>query len=311
MKRFKNILYFADGALEVCPALRRAVSLAQSNQARLTVLDVLPAAESPEAFKQHLGSDLDSVLRTHRQAQLDDLVARLPEADGLIYTRVLTGTPFIEVIRSVMRGGHDLLVKAAKGGKGIGDRLLGSTDLHLLRKCPCPVWVDRPESSRPYRRILAAVDPLNEEGAGVDRLVMQLATSLARRESAELHLVHAWRLYGETLLRSGRARISATEVDQLKEQTRQRHRESLLALLAEFEVAPDHPGVHLLNGEPASVIGSLARELSADLVVMGTVGRSGIPGLFIGNTAEEVLQDAGSSILAVKPEGFVSPVPYP
>jgi nucleotide-binding universal stress UspA family protein len=41
---------------------------------------------------------------------------------------------------------------------------------------------------------------------------------------------------------------------------------------------------------------------------MGTLGRSGIPGLFIGNTAEEVLQNTRSSILAVKPPGFVSPV---
>jgi nucleotide-binding universal stress UspA family protein len=41
---------------------------------------------------------------------------------------------------------------------------------------------------------------------------------------------------------------------------------------------------------------------------MGTVGRSGIPGLFIGNTAEEVLQNARASILAVKPPSFVSPV---
>jgi nucleotide-binding universal stress UspA family protein len=52
----------------------------------------------------------------------------------------------------------------------------------------------------------------------------------------------------------------------------------------------------------------MCEKLEIDLIVMGTVGRTGIPGFFIGNTAEEVLQTTTASILAVKPEGFISPV---
>jgi nucleotide-binding universal stress UspA family protein len=44
---------------------------------------------------------------------------------------------------------------------------------------------------------------------------------------------------------------------------------------------------------------------------MGTVGRTGIPGFFIGNTAEEVLQTTTASVLAVKPKDFISPVTVP
>ncbi len=51
--------------------------------------------------------------------------------------------------------------------------------------------------------------------------------------------------------------------------------------------------------------------VSADLIVMGTKGRTGIPGLIIGNTAENVLQRTKASVLAVKPNGFVSPVTLP
>jgi nucleotide-binding universal stress UspA family protein len=51
-----------------------------------------------------------------------------------------------------------------------------------------------------------------------------------------------------------------------------------------------------------------ARESQADLVVMGTVGRTGISGLFIGNTAEAILEQVRCSVLAIKPLGFVSPV---
>ncbi|ABM21246.1 MAG: universal stress protein [Gammaproteobacteria bacterium] len=45
-----------------------------------------------------------------------------------------------------------------------------------------------------------------------------------------------------------------------------------------------------------------------DLIVMGTVGRVGIPGLIIGNTAESILEQAKCSVLAIKPEGFKTPI---
>lgn len=52
----------------------------------------------------------------------------------------------------------------------------------------------------------------------------------------------------------------------------------------------------------------LIKDLDAELVVMGTVGRTGIPGFIIGNTAETILNQIECSVLAVKPDGFVTPV---
>ena len=51
-----------------------------------------------------------------------------------------------------------------------------------------------------------------------------------------------------------------------------------------------------------------ARRHGMDIIVMGTVGRTGLPGLFIGNTAENVIDQVDCSLLAVRPEGFASPV---
>ena len=56
------------------------------------------------------------------------------------------------------------------------------------------------------------------------------------------------------------------------------------------------------------MIGDLVRRERINLLVMGTVARTGIPGLVIGNTAETVLRDARCSVLAVKPPGFETPV---
>ena len=66
--------------------------------------------------------------------------------------------------------------------------------------------------------------------------------------------------------------------------------------------------VHLSWGTPWQEIQRIARHQAADLIVIGTVGRSGIKGLLMGNTAEKVLDTCNCSILTVKPDGFVSPI---
>lgn len=308
MKRFKNILYFADGAVDACPALERAVNLSRTNDARLTVIDVLEHSNSPAEIESRVGADFNEILRRHRQQMLESLIAPFTEADNLIYTRVVTGTAFIEVIREVLRNGFDLVVKSAQPPGGFSERLLGSTDMHLLRKCPCPVWIEPPAAAHPYRKVLAAVDPVDAGGMSCATLVMDLASSLAVRESARLEVIHAWQLHGESMLRSGRARISTLELENILERTRQQHQAMLDKLLGRYGMKTGDPGVHLIKGEPAPSIRDLSERLRTDLIVMGTVGRTGIPGFFIGNTAEDVLQATPASILAVKPDGFVSPV---
>jgi nucleotide-binding universal stress UspA family protein len=308
MRRFKNILFFADGDAADGAAMRRAIALAERNQARLTVVDVIEPVETPKKVSTHLGGELTDLLRERRLQMLDALVEPFKQADTLIYAEVFSGIPFVEVIRAVRRSRYDLVMKAARPPIGVSERLFGSTDMHLLRKCPCPVWIDHPGAAESYRTVLAAVDPTTGPGAGCDPLVMDLAGALARQEGATLAVVHAWRLEGESMLRHGRFRMPDGELDDLMRGTEARRRERLDELLRSCARDGVAPEVHLVRGAAAAVIRQTAETLPADVIVMGTAGRTGIPGFFIGNTAEEVLQTARASILAVKPPGFVSPV---
>ena len=79
--------------------------------------------------------------------------------------KMLYRTPFLEIIREVLRNEHDLVRTTAEGRGGLQDRLFGSTTMHLMRKSPCPVWVVGPTQPERCTRILAAVDPvpLDEE----------------------------------------------------------------------------------------------------------------------------------------------------
>ncbi len=308
MKRFRNIIYHADVAVSHAKSLDRAVALAQSNNAALTLVDVVPRADKALLATGKLGLDLDTLFRQHRQKELEALAAPHINRGVSVATKTFTGHPFIDLIRIVQREGYDLLVKPPRRPEGITERLFGSSDMHILRKCPCPVWVDRPESAQPYRNILAAVDPVDEAGSDLSRLIMDLASSLADSESANLHVVHAWRLQGEAMLKSGRARVSSTQVQELLNGAEQAHRQKLDELLDHYGMTTNSDRVNLVKERAARAISSLAEAVKADLIVMGTVGRIGVPGLIIGNTAEDVLQTTRASVLALKPSGFVSPV---
>jgi nucleotide-binding universal stress UspA family protein len=308
MKRFKNILFIADREDGLQPALERAVSIAHANRARLTVIDITPETGLAGYFGQSYGVDLNAQLREHRLEALDALMAPYTDAGHAIYTNVFTGTPFIEVVHAVQRNGYDLVIKVAQHDTSLKANLFGSTDMHLLRKCPCPVWIDRPAEGNSYQRVLAAVDPFDDESGNLQRLILDLATSLADREQAALEVVHAWQLPGESILRNSRGRIPDNELEPLLQNREEHHRKSLNALLFHYDLDTGKENVHLIKGKPAQVISDCATTHKVSLIVMGTLGRTGIPGLIIGNTAEDVLSETQTAVLAVKPGGFHSPV---
>ncbi|WP_295401436.1 universal stress protein [uncultured Thiocystis sp.] len=181
----------------------------------------------------------------------------------------------------------------------------------------------RPDGPERYRRILAAVDVVpgddDAETHALNRRILDWSSSWALADLAELHLVHAWDAPATGLLRrwntSGLLQETANEEYRYVEDTRNRHQYALSALLDELSdvLGPEGFGYlaiqsHLPKGSAIDVIPNLAADLKADLIVMGTVGRGGIPGLLIGNTAETILNRCDCAVLAIKPPSFVSPV---
>lgn len=85
---------------------------------------------------------------------------------------------------------------------------------------------------------------------------------------------------------------------------------NILFLAQRGEAAMDYlkAQTYLPKGNVHEQIPALAKEIEADLIVMGTVGRTGVPGFIMGNTAEETLNQIDCSVLSIKPPGFVTPV---
>jgi nucleotide-binding universal stress UspA family protein len=156
--------------------------------------------------------------------------------------------------------------------------------------------------------VLAAVDVGGGGNPDLNGRILQLASTLASKEDAHLHVVHAWSLTGETFLRSSGRKEGEEVIAQLFEAEENRRTRRLEALI-DAEVGPEAGAeVHVARADPADGIGTVADSVGADVVVMGTLSRAGVRGLLIGNTAETVLGRLDCSVLTVKPEGFHTPV---
>ncbi len=322
MKRFKQILCVVDPRQPADTVLERAVSLAQNNQAALTVISFAPRVTAGIGMPEGgpISADLQEAAIADSQQQLENVVAPF-RPQIAIHAEVLVGTAFLEIIREVLRHGHDLLIKAPED-PGWLDRLFGSDDMHLLRKCPCPVWLVKHSPSSSYRRILAAVDvdadhPATELAIRhkLNVKILELAVSLALSDFAELHVAHVWEAVGESAMRGAFLHRPETEVVAYVEQIRKQHDQGLDDLLSDViktqgsdAVRFLNPRKHVIKGHARKEIPALADSLAADLVVMGTVARTSVPGFFIGNTAEAILEQIDCSVLAVKPDGFETPV---
>lgn len=319
MKRFSNILLVVNERADYFAALKRGVALARNNQARLTVcatVDTLPGDLRMGVIAVTPREVLDIAVGEKRD-WLERVVGSA-ETDGVpLSTKVLVGKPFIEMIRQVLRDDHDLIIKCADKDGGFRDMLFSSTVMHLMRKCPCPVWVIKPTEHPEYRRILAAIDQDPEEPVkdALNRQILEMSTSLAQTEHSEAHIVHAWDVFGEDLLRSQTWDFSESGFDALVEKEGDARRRWVEDLIESYGLSgsrgttggPDIH-IHVIKGHAQHIVPQLAHDLKTDLVVMGTVARTGIAGLFMGNTAEDILTQLNCSVLTVKPPGFVSPV---
>lgn len=322
MKRFKNILCIVNTDMQDTLAVEHAVKLAEMNQASLTVVEVIDEVPpNTTLFERTMSSiDLEAEIIAEHQNRLQALVS--PYCNNIdIKTKVLTGILFLKVIYEVLRNEHDLVFKMAESGILL-NRVFGSDDMHLLRKCPCPVWLVKPGSPKTYQKIMAAVD-VNDDYPSeelhirhlLNHQILEMASSLALSECADLLIVHVWQAIYEGMMRGAFISRPEEEVISYVEEVRQQHVQNMNVLMSETIDKLDQdaleyikPKKHLLKGDPRKIIPEFAKETKADLVVMGTVARTGLSGFFMGNTAETILNQLDCSVLAIKPPGFVTPV---
>ncbi|MEL6208018.1 MAG: universal stress protein [Pseudomonadota bacterium] len=301
-------------------ALESAFALAQTHDASLEVIACVEPPSDLSLLSRLSGADSDRLIAAAVARSREEIEARLAELipDRSVPLSVSVGKVYLEVIRHVANSGCDVVVKQAEPLVGVDRFLFASTDQHLLRKCPCSVWLQTDSAPKRPRRILAAVDldlwdaeePKTLED--LNRRVIDAACILAGAPDTEITVLHAWDAPAEGMVwafsdGSG-SRLNADRyVNEILETRHEAMRRFIAQVRSEDGFRPSLVP-RLARGSPETVIYKQSREMRADVVVMGTVARTGLSGVFIGNTAENIINGLDCPVLAVKPEGFQSPL---
>ena len=179
--------------------------------------------------------------------------------------------------------------------------------MRLLRKCPCPTLLLDPQCQAGFKHVAICVDPSTgaEIDAELNRKVYEIGTEIARQQDSRFSIIHAWAFWNEQMLK-GRIAPEVFEAMEGKMEVQ------IAKLLDDFLKTHDRTvrddDVHMIKGETSEVISGFAEREQVDLMVLGTVARSGLSGIIMGNTAERILSKLNCSVLAIKPKGFHSPV---
>lgn len=281
----RSILLATDLSARSDRALDRAVLLARQWRARLTVLHVLENARSSldpadplpswrrppdplETIKKEIAADLGEIA--------DTTTVLVEEGDAVETVAHVAG----------MSGSELIVIGVARSGL-LGELMLGRTVDGLLRRCPEPLLVVKARPRRQYQHIVVATDFSESSRHALD-------TAARFFPESPLTVFHAYDPPMSGL--TGDAAAYRREYREVAEQDCE-------AFLQEAERHQSNwrrPRVLVEYGAPNHLLHDYVVDKSADLVVVGTQGRSAIFDVFIGSIAKRILEDVTCDVLLVR-----------
>ncbi len=306
MQRFARILVVIDEHEPAGGARQELLEFARANAAHVTLAAVCESPDPSMLSSLFSTSEQRERLRAGALSQLEASAAPLREAGLDVDTEVIDGDPLEGIYHIARSGRFDLVAKFAEGNIGDAPYVYGPLDRGLLRVCPLPVLIANPHKEV-VPRVLVAVDAGQPTHAALNRQLMAIAASQANLFKAELHVVHAWRLVGETAARSGAfTGVDAERVEKHKTRERQRSYAALMDLVAPYKEQGFKIVEHIVEGSPPKAIAAVAKSTDSDLLVMGGTPRSRFARIMLGDCAVAVLGSVRCSVLLVKTSDFAA-----
>jgi Universal stress protein UspA and related nucleotide-binding proteins len=289
--------------------LRKAASLAKLSGAPLRLVHVLAIpqgslARAGATIRQAARADLEQ--RTER---LEKLAGRL-ELRGLnVSTTVRCDYPVQDaLVREALACRARMLLVESHGPGRLARLISSNVDWELIRNCPCPLWLSKSNKFDSRAPIIAAVDPLHAHAkpAMLDDIIVAHAIEAAGSVPSKVILCHAYDLPKGAAVDSP---IEAYWIAMSEDEQRE-YRQNLERAVGRLQMKGGIPpeNAALVRGDPAIQLPRLAKKYAAAVVVMGAVSRRGLKRVFIGNTAERVIDKLACDVLVVKPRGFNTPV---
>jgi len=286
---FRTVLVPTDLSKGASAALDRALALPLAPGARIDLVHAL--ADVPAKAR----TKVEAAARQALDREVDR--TRSSGAKLEVTSKLLRGLPYIEIIRRARSIDADLVVVGRHGRRPVRDVFIGSTAARIVRMGETPVLVVRGGAKAPYHRPLVATDL-----GDTFRQLAELALRVVGRR-ATVNVVHAVHIPFEGFMApTGAARA------RLRRPAEEEARIKLERLLHPFrDFARWHPRVR--TGDARSILEGEAIRSRADVIVLGTHGRSGVSHALIGSVAEWTLANAPCDVLVARPVRFSFELP--
>jgi universal stress protein E len=301
MATYQDVLVVLDPSTEHQKALARAIELAEHTACKLTAflsiydfsyeMTTMLSGEERESMRQAVITD--------REIWIQELLHQARQKGIACSVKVVWhNRPFEAIVQTVTEHGYDLVIKGTHDHDVLKSMIFTPTDWHILRKCPCPVLLVKEHAWPEQGNILAAVNAGSEKAhhRALNQIIIRQAKAMAAMLNAKVHLVNA---YPGTPIHVA-IEIPEFNPVEYNDSMRHHHVEAANALAGQFDITSD--AVHVQEGMPEDVIPRIARELDAEMVLIGTIGRTGLSAAIIGNTAEHVIDRLDCDVLALKAE---------
>ena len=260
-----KIFVVIDPTVDEQPAFERALQSALMTGTRLhlyTCLTTADAGEDRAAAEKARGEYLESLVRRCNESGVE-------AEQELEWAEDWSG----QAVRAAARCSASMVFKNSFEHRDVQREMRPTSDFTLLRLSPCPVLLVKDKRDWSHRRVLAAINcqSTDDEHIKLNNLIISFAQNFTEAYGSDAHFVNA---YSDA-----------------------NHPPEVAQLSAMCGAPPEH--IHVVKDRAAQAITATANSLEVDLIIIGTVGRTGIKGRVVGNTSERVLDHTGADILVV------------
>jgi nucleotide-binding universal stress UspA family protein len=285
---------FSPGAAGV---LTRVPRLPLAPRAEVTVLHVMPAWLNPAVHGRQVRQAEGRLRRAGTRLLRGLATAGLGEVR--VRTLLAQGEPWAEILgRSA---GADLVVVGRHGRRSFRDLLVGSTAERVVRHAMVPTLLVGGPARSAYRRPLAAV-----ERDRMSRVTLEVAARLLDGRRSVLDVVHAYSpAYEGMVARVGTPAGRAA----YRRESRTEARRAITEFVRRSTAAQAVRRIRLRRADPRRAILDEARARRADLIAVGTHGRTGVAHALLGSVAEAVMRHAACDVLVAPPQRTAKPIP--
>ena len=298
MSTQNNILIAIDYSASSINALHEAARMATVRNLRLICVHILDA-EVLGDFHKNMSSEAAGIF-VAAQEKLDEFIKKNVNATCQIDALVKIGNPYVEIMRMIKDHQPETLVLGSHGSRTIYFEQIGGLASRCIRQAPVEVFLIRDAQNKPFDSIGACIDFSENSIRAAHR-----AAEIAVQDGAKLQLLHVYR--APSYLDTGLGWLGPAFKKNDPEEVKRDKEQELQKLRDELAAKHGLENISILVTEAKNIANGLydvLKSIDADLVVLGTRGRTGLKGIFLGTTAESIIQTTPCSVLAVKPEGF-------